>query len=131
MRCRYKIWRENHILDSYCKIGFYCLWRLHLTLLIRNARSLFYLVSFFIVFYAVLNTFLSFFLVRLRFLIFFAIIIKSFCLSHVIDSLSNHINPFLNKPWFSRVCRRCLLKPLWEKEKLLVTSNFSFSHSVF
>ena len=24
-----------------------------------------------------------------------------------------------------------LLKTLWEKEKLLVTSNFSFSHSVF
>ena len=24
-----------------------------------------------------------------------------------------------------------LLKPLWEKEKLLVTSNFSFSHNVF
>ena len=24
-----------------------------------------------------------------------------------------------------------VLKPLWEKEKLLVTSNFSFSHSVF
>ena len=23
------------------------------------------------------------------------------------------------------------LKTLWEKEKLLVTSNFSFSHSVF
>ena len=43
-----------------------------------------------------------------------------------------------------RVCRRYLinfmkmaesslkwLKTLWEKEKLLVTSNFSFSHSVF
>ena len=29
-------------------------------------------------------------------------------------------------PWETR-----LLKTLWEKEKLLVTSNFSFSHSVF
>ena len=29
-----------------------------------------------------------------------------------------------------RVCSRSLLKTLWEKEKLLVTSNFSFSHSV-
>ena len=35
------------------------------------------------------------------------------------------------KPLFLRVCRTSLLKTLWEKEKLLVTSNFSFSHSVF
>ena len=37
---------------------------------------------------------------------------------------------FPNKPWFLRVCSRSLLKTLWgKKEKLLVTSNFSFSHS--
>ena len=48
--------------------------------------------------------------------------IKTFCMC---------INPFPNKPWFLRVCRTSLLKTLWEKEKLLVTSNFSFSHSVF
>ena len=52
------------------------------------------------------------------------------------DSLSNHyqtlkFNPFPNKPWFLSVCNTSLLKTLWEKEKLLVTSNFSFSHSVF
>ena len=41
------------------------------------------------------------------------------------------INPFQNKPLFLRVCSRSLLKTLREKEKLLVTSNFSFSHSVF
>ena len=41
------------------------------------------------------------------------------------------INPFPNKPWFLRVCSISLLKTLWEKEKLLVMSNFSFSHSVF
>ena len=41
------------------------------------------------------------------------------------------LNPFTNKPWFLHVCRTCLLKTQWEKEKLLVTSNFSFSHSVF
>ena len=41
------------------------------------------------------------------------------------------INPFPNKPWFLRVCCTIVLKILWEKEKLLVTSNFSFSHSVF
>ena len=40
-------------------------------------------------------------------------------------------NPFPNKPWFLRVYIMSLLKTLWEKEKLLVTSNFSFSNSVF
>ena len=40
-------------------------------------------------------------------------------------------NPFPNKPWFFRVCNTSLLKTLREKEKSLVTSNFSFSHSVF
>ena len=40
-------------------------------------------------------------------------------------------NPFPNKPWFLRVCSTSLLKTLWEKEKLFITSNFSFSHSVF
>ena len=41
------------------------------------------------------------------------------------------VNPFPNKPRFLRVCNTSLLKTLREKEKLLVTSNFSFSHSVF
>ena len=41
------------------------------------------------------------------------------------------INPFPNKPWFLRVCSTSLLKTLWENEKLLVMSNFSFSHIVF
>ena len=41
------------------------------------------------------------------------------------------LNSFPNKPWFLRVCSTILLKTLWEKKKLLVTSNFSFSHSVF
>ena len=40
-------------------------------------------------------------------------------------------NPFPNKPWFLRVSNTSLLKTLTEKEKLLVTSNFSFSLSVF
>ena len=34
-------------------------------------------------------------------------------------------------PSFSPVCRASLLAALWKKEKLLVTSNFSFYHSVF
>ena len=41
------------------------------------------------------------------------------------------LNPFPNKPWFLRVWSARLLKTPWEKEKLLVTSNFSFFHSVF
>ena len=40
-------------------------------------------------------------------------------------------NPFPNKLRFLRVCSASLLKTLWKKEKLLVPSNFSFSHSVF
>ena len=40
-------------------------------------------------------------------------------------------NPFPNKPWFLCVCSTSPLKTLQEKEKLLVTSSFCFSHSVF
>ena len=39
-------------------------------------------------------------------------------------------NPFPNKPCCLSVCSTNLLKKLWEKEKLLVTSNFSLSHIV-
>ena len=41
------------------------------------------------------------------------------------------INPFPHNEAFWRPWETSLLKTLWEKEKLLVTSNFSFSHSVF
>ena len=41
------------------------------------------------------------------------------------------INPFPHNDTFWRPWETSLLKTLWEKEKLLVTSNFSFSHSVF
>ena len=40
-------------------------------------------------------------------------------------------NPFPNKPWFLHVCSTSLLKTLWEKEKLLIMSNFSFFPTVF
>ena len=36
------------------------------------------------------------------------------------------INPFPNKLWFLRVCSSSLLKTLWEKEKLQVTSTAPF-----
>ena len=44
---------------------------------------------------------------------------------------STLINPFPYKLWLLRVCSTSPLKTLGEKKKLLVTSNFSFSHSVF
>ena len=40
-------------------------------------------------------------------------------------------NPFPHNDTFWRPWETNLLKTLWKKEKLLVTSNFSFSHSVF
>ena len=41
------------------------------------------------------------------------------------------LNSFPNKPGFLRVCSKRLLKTMKEKKKLLVMSNFSFSHIVF
>ena len=41
------------------------------------------------------------------------------------------INAFPNKPLFKCVCSTSILKTMWEKEKLLVTNNFSCSHCVF
>ena len=40
------------------------------------------------------------------------------------------IKPFPNKPWFLAVCSTSILKTPWEKEKLLLTNNFSFFLSV-
>ena len=48
-----------------------------------------------------------------------------------ISSLEQCLTLSQNKLLLIRVCSTSLLKPLWEKEKLLVTSNFSFSHTVF
>ena len=47
------------------------------------------------------------------------------------ETSGHNFNPFPNKPWFLCVCSSSLLKTLWEKEKLLAMSNFSFSHNVF
>ena len=41
------------------------------------------------------------------------------------------INSLPNNPWFLRPRDRSLLKTLWEKETMLVTSIVSFSHNVF
>ena len=40
------------------------------------------------------------------------------------------VNPFPHTDAFWRPCGR-LLKTLWQKKKLLMTSNFSFFHNVF
>ena len=41
------------------------------------------------------------------------------------------INPFPHNDTFWRPWETSLSKTLWKKEKLLVTNNFSFPHSVF
>ena len=40
-------------------------------------------------------------------------------------------NPLLHRYSFQHINNRLLFKTLWEKKKLLITSNFSFSHNVF
>ena len=57
-------------------------------------------------------------------------ILSSDLLFQLYDTITT-LNPFPKKPLFSRVFSTSLLKTMWEKEKLLVTSNFSFSHSLF
>ena len=51
-------------------------------------------------------------------------------LKHHCSDTTTLLNPFPNKPCFLGVCSTSLLKTLWEQEKLLITSNFSFSHIV-
>ena len=63
---------------------------------------------------------------------FYELVLKAF--ENILGKRLNagyRINPFPNKPWFLRVCSISLLKTLWAKEKLLVTSHFSFSHMYF
>ena len=36
----------------------------------------------------------------------------------------SNINPFPNKPWFSRVCSKSLLKTLWEKGEIARHEQF-------
>ena len=48
-----------------------------------------------------------------------------------INEIALLLDPFQQALVFLCVCCITPLKTLWEKEKLLATSNFSFSHSVF
>ena len=61
---------------------------------------------------------------------------RNMYISTVFDSYKNVIplsnsTLFQTSPCFLRVCNTSLLKIQWEKEKLLVTSNFYFSHCVY
>ena len=54
--------------------------------------------------------------------------------SNLVQSKSvirKRVNPFQKKPFSLWFCSTNLLKTLCEKEKLLVTGDFSFPHSVF
>ena len=57
--------------------------------------------------------------------------VMGFVKEYIYSLFSTSFNPFANKLLFLRVYITSLLKTRWEKEKLLITSNFSFSHSVF
>ena len=48
-----------------------------------------------------------------------------------LETQVKYFNPFPHNDTFWRPWETSLLKTLWEKEKLLVMSNFSFSYSVF
>ena len=41
------------------------------------------------------------------------------------------VNPLPLSPVFLRICGKNLWKTLWEKEKLLIMSTYSFFHNVF
>ena len=49
----------------------------------------------------------------------------------ILDSSNNYEFEENGREFSKWICSTSLLKTLREKEKLLVTSNFSFSHSVF
>ena len=51
--------------------------------------------------------------------------------TEILQMFQIKINPLPHNDTFWRPWETSLLKTLWENEKLLVTSNFSFSHSVF
>ena len=53
------------------------------------------------------------------------------CYRYLLHRWELLFNPFPHNDTFWCPWETNLLKTLWEKEKLLVTSNFSFSHSVF
>ena len=47
------------------------------------------------------------------------------------DRNKDRLSPLANKPLFLRVGNTSLWKTLWEKGKVLIMNNVSFSHSVF
>ena len=57
--------------------------------------------------------------------------LNNFHIFRLSDLYLNAFKLFANRLWFLRFYSISLLNTLSEKEKLLVTSNFSFSRSVF
>ena len=54
-------------------------------------------------------------------------ICRSFTVECLVQPFMRGLNRFPNKPWFLHVCRTSPFKTLWgKKEKLLITSNFSY-----
>ena len=53
------------------------------------------------------------------------------CLTNQVSVAPMAFNPFPHNDTFWRPWETSFSKTLWEKEKLLVMSNFSLSHSVF
>ena len=79
--------------------------------------------------------FFFFFLILVFHFIIYVDAFESYTTSDWLNTLATEppvfFNPFPNKSWFLRVCNTSLLKTQRGKGKLLETSNFSFSHSVF
>ena len=67
----------------------------------------------------------------LKFVVWERVKLNLFCCLQMLSIWTRVKICYLVKPWFLPVCNSSLLKTLWEKEKLLLTSNFSFSHCVF
>ena len=60
------------------------------------------------------------------------VVCKCFEFGHIQNFVFwQRVNPLPHKDIFWRPWETSLLKTRWVKEKLLVMSNFSFSHSVF
>ena len=56
---------------------------------------------------------------------------QNICQRYINPFPIDNFNSLTHSPDLKRPCINSLLKTSWEKEKLLVTSIFSFSHNVF
>ena len=100
------------------------------TLVIVDVVNIFFAKDFVMLkkfcFYRFLFVFLQ--LIKVFLLLFlygFILLFLKNCCRNLYDSPNKHVDAF----W--HLCSRWLLKTLWQKEKLLLTCNFSFCHNVF